>query len=158
MERLAKALNGVPCHMRIVGKVSDEQTAALQRFEIDYSCVSNISDEEIVDEYRQCDMLAFVSTHEGFGMPIVEAHATGRAVVTSDILSMPEVAGGAACLVDPFDVSSIREGILKIINDSAYCDRIVRRGFENVERFRPETIARQYVDIYNELLGRQQGQ
>ena len=57
------------------------------------------------------DILSFVSTYEGFGMPIVEANAIGRVVVTSNVLSMPEVAGNAAHLVDPFDVNSIREGI-----------------------------------------------
>ena len=64
---------------------------------------------------------------------------------------MPE-AGDAACMVDPFDVSSIREGILKVIHDPVYRDELVRRGFENVERFRPEKIAQEYVDIYRELL------
>jgi len=61
-------------------------------------------------------------------------------------------AGDAACLVDPFDVTSIREGILKIINDPVYRDELVRRGFDNIERFRPEQIAQEYVDIYRELL------
>ena len=64
---------------------------------------------------------------------------------------MPEVAGDTACLVDPFDVTSIREGILKVINDPAYRDELVRRGFENVNRFRAEKIAQEYVDIYREL-------
>ena len=152
LERVAEALRAMPCHLRIVGKVSDEQVTTLQQSGIDYSCVSNISDEEIVQEYCQCDMLAFVSTYEGFGLPIVEAQATGRPVITSTVCSMPEVAGTAACLVDPFDVSSIREGILKIINDSAFRDRLIQQGFENVERFRPETIARQYVEFYREML------
>lgn len=152
LERVAEAVKDMACHLRIVGKVSDEQVTTLQQSGIDYSCVSNISDEEIVQEYCQCDMLAFVSTYEGFGLPIVEAQATGRPVITSTVCSMPEVAGTAACLVDPFDVSSIREGILKIINDSAFRDRLIQQGFENVERFRPETIARQYVEIYSEML------
>ena len=65
---------------------------------------------------------------------------------------MLEAAGEAACMVDPFDVSGIRGGILKIINDSAYRDELMQRGFENVERFRSEKIARQYLDIYQEIL------
>ena len=152
LKRVSEALRTVPCRMRIVGKLTDEQATALRQFRVDYSCVSNISDEEVVEEYRGCDMLAFVSTYEGFGLPIVEAQATGRPVVTSNILSMPEVAGDAACLVDPFDVSSIREGMLKIIENSTYRDELIQRGFENVKRFRPESIARQYLDIYREML------
>ena len=65
-------------------------------------------------------MLTFVSTYEGFGLPILESQATGRPVVTSNVSSMPEVAGDAACLVNPYDADSIREGILRVINDDAY--------------------------------------
>jgi glycosyltransferase involved in cell wall biosynthesis len=99
-----------------------------------------------------CDLLVFASTFEGFGLPIVEAQATGRPVVTSNIMSMPEVAGDAACLVDPFNVSSIREGVLKVINDSDYRNALVKAGFENVKRFQPEQIARQYAELYHELV------
>ena len=97
------------------------------------------------------DLLVFVSTYEGFGLPILEAQATGRPVITSNVLSMPEVAGDSACLVDPFDVSSIRKGILKVINDPAYREKLIKRGFENVKRFQPDKIAEQYADIYRGL-------
>lgn len=152
VNRVALALRGISCHFRIIGKLTNSQCDEMKGLGIDFSWVSDLEDWEIVDEYRRCDILVFASLYEGFGLPIVEAQATGRPVVTSNILSMPEVAGDAACLVDPFDVASIREGILKIINNPAYRDELVRQGFENVERFRPEQIAQEYVDIYRELL------
>jgi len=61
-------------------------------------------------------------------MPIIEANATGRPVITSNIGSMQEVAGEAACMVDPFDVQSIRTGILRVIEDR----NIVRGLFNEV--------------------------
>lgn len=149
--RVAQALHGVPCHLRVVGPLDEAQLAVLQQCGTGYSSVTNISDSQVTEEYRRCDLLVFASTFEGFGLPIVEAQATGRPVVTSNILSMPEVAGGAACLVDPFVVASIRAGLLKVINDAAYRDGLVKAGFENVKRFRPEQIARQYAAIYHEL-------
>lgn len=152
VERVAEALRGIPCNLRIIGMLTATQETVLQEYGVEYSFVANISDEQVVEEYRCCNMLVFVSTFEGFGLPIIEAQATGRPVVTSNILSMPEVAGEAACLVDPFDVASIRGGILKIINDSLYRDELVMHGFENVKRFRPEIIAAQYADIYKELM------
>lgn len=152
IERLAEALEDIPCHLRIVGLLNVKQEAALRKYGIGYSFVGNISDKQVIEEYRCCDMLVFASTYEGFGLPIVEAQATGRPVVTSNILSMPEVAGGAACLVDPFEVASIRCGILKVINDAWFRDELVRRGLENIDRFRPGIIAAQYTDIYRELL------
>jgi glycosyltransferase involved in cell wall biosynthesis len=97
-------------------------------------------------------MLVFASIYEGFGLPIVEAQATGRPVVTSTTCSMPEVAGSAACLVNPFDVASIREGIVKVIDDQAYRDELVRLGFENVKRFRADYISAQYGKIYKDLV------
>jgi glycosyltransferase involved in cell wall biosynthesis len=56
----------------------------------------------VINEYNKSDILAFVSTSEGFGMPILEANAVGRVVVTSNITSMPEVANNAAHYVNPF--------------------------------------------------------
>lgn len=151
VERIAQALQGIPCQLRVIGNLHENQLTVLQRCGAEYSSMSMLLDAQVVEEYRRCDMLVFASTYEGFGLPIVEAQATGRPVVTSNTCSMPEVAGGAACLVDPFDVLSIRTGILKIINDPAYRDKLVRRGFENVERFRPGRIAAQYLEIYKEL-------
>lgn len=84
--RVAEALEGIPCHLQIVGKLSDIQEETLKRFGIEFSAVSNISDQQLIEMYKQCDMVIFVSTYEGFGLPILEANATGRQVVTSNIL------------------------------------------------------------------------
>ena len=151
LSRVVEAVKEIPCHLRIIGELDHEQLSLLRASAIEYSSVSNISDEQILKEYQQCDMLVFASTYEGFGLPILEAQATGRPVVTSNIMSMPEVAGDAACLVNPLDVSSIRKGIVGVINDPLYRRELIERGFENVQRFRPEKIANQYLDIYREI-------
>lgn len=150
--RVAEALRGIPCHLRIIGMLSPDQEHALREAEVDYSSVSGISDEAIVQEYRAADMLLFASTYEGFGLPIVEAQATGRPVVTSNICSMPEVAGDGACLVDPHDVASIRAGIVRVINDRAYREELVANGLRNVKRFTAEAIAGQYAALYEEMI------
>jgi glycosyltransferase involved in cell wall biosynthesis len=154
LERVAQAVQGIPCRLRIVGKLSADQQAVLRKCGVEYSSAANISDENVVEEYRRCDMLVFASTYEGFGLPIVEAQATGRPVVTSNILSMPEVAGDAACLVDPLDAASIRAGISRVVDDPAYRQDLVRRGFENAQRFRADRIAAQYHEIHKEIAAR----
>jgi glycosyltransferase involved in cell wall biosynthesis len=149
---VAKALKGVNCHLRIIGNLSKAQVASLKDSGVDYSNVSGISNADVVEEYKNCDLLVFASTYEGFGLPILEANATGRPVVTSNLYSMPEVAGKSACLVDPYSVASIRDGIVKIINDREYRDGLVVAGFENVKRFRPDAIANDYAVLYEQVL------
>jgi len=149
--RVIESLDGIPCHLDIVGHLTAEHQAALEKFHIEYSNSRNISTEAIVSKYQNCDLVTLVSTYEGFGMPIIEANAVGRPVITSNMGPMPEVAGDAACLVDPFDVSSIRAGIRSIISDQKYREQLVNNGYQNVLRFRPESIARAYVEVYTKI-------
>lgn len=149
--RLIEALQGIPCQLEIIGRLSHEQKMALGQFNIEYNNCSNLPDAEMVQKYNECDLVAFVSTYEGFGMPILEANAVGRTVITSNLLSMPEVAGDAACLVNPYDVTEIRAGIVKIINDSSYRESLIYNGLNNVKRFDAQRIAAQYVELYKEI-------
>lgn len=154
LEREVEALKGIPCHFRVIGRLSEVQIGMLQDSDVEFSVASDLSDAEMVDEYRNCDILLFASTYEGFGLPILEAQATGRPVITSRISSMPEVAGDAACLVDPYDINSIKQGILQVLNDMCYCKALVVKGFENVKRFKAKAISRQYVDLYKEIMAK----
>ena len=135
--------------MRIVGKLSTEDLKSLHDNDIEYSCCSNISDEELLEEYRCCDIVNFPSLYEGFGMPIIEGQATGRVVVTSNISPMKEVAGGASVLVNPHDVLSIRKGYLEAINNG---DKYIEKGLKNVKRFTVSSISSQYFNLIKELL------
>ncbi len=149
---LANALSGISCKLIIIGKLNKEHENTLQKNKIDYENAYNLSEEEIIMKYKSCDILAFVSTYEGFGMPIVEANTVGRAVITSNLFSMPEVAGEAASIVNPYSISEIREGILKIINDDLYRESLIEKGFENAKRFNLEKIANEYFVLYQEIL------
>jgi len=150
--RIAEALRGIPCRLDIIGRLTERQRKALEDNDIAYTNQRDLSDQQVLEKYRECDMVAFASLYEGFGMPIVEANATGRAVVTSRIDPMAAVAGSAACLVDPYDSSSIREGVLRVINDDEYRNRLIRRGFANVKRFGAKTVAEQYEVLYQKIM------
>jgi len=149
--RLAAALEGLECELVIIGQLSSLQTLALQQHCVNYENWRDLSREALLEQYQRCDMVVFASTYEGFGLPIVEANAVGRPVVTSNLLSMPEVAGDAACLVDPFDVNSIRAGIRRVIEDADYRKHLVENGSENAKRFQIETIAAQYAALYRRI-------
>ena len=145
---LVAALNGLPCHLVIIGPVSSEIRGLLSENKISFEAHDRLSRTEMLRQYEDCDIVSFVSTYEGFGMPIVEGNATGRVVVTSNVGAMAEVAGDAACLVDPTDVESIRAGFNRVIQDETYRQHLIARGVENRLRFNGEEIAEKYLAVY----------
>ena len=84
-------------------------------------------------------------------MLIIEANAVGRPVITSNISPLKEVAGKAAILVDPNEVSSIREAVCKLINDDEYRNQLVKEGYLNAKRFSIDTVTENYIHLYKEF-------
>jgi glycosyltransferase involved in cell wall biosynthesis len=146
------ALEGIPCKLHIIGKIAPDIVELLIQSNTNYINEYELTSEQVFNAYKNCDILLFASTIEGFGMPILEAQTIGRAVITSNTTSMPEVAGLGACLVDPYNTQSIRAGILKVIQDADFRNSIITKGFLNIERYNPETVAKQYAELYNEIL------
>jgi glycosyltransferase involved in cell wall biosynthesis len=95
---------------------------------------------------------AFPSLYEGFGFPVLESMACGTPVVTSNVSSLPEVAGDAALLVNPLDVEAIAHAIQRILDDSELRHTLVQRGLEQVKHFTWEKSARNLVQIYQNVL------
>jgi glycosyltransferase involved in cell wall biosynthesis len=151
LPRSAEALRGLAVQVVLIGPVDDRQRDQLDRAVPGWTHHPGPDDTAVVRLLQECDVLLFPSLQEGFGLPIVEAQATGRPVVTSGREPMAEVSGGAAVLVDPEDVVSIRQGVLQVLEDPDLAADLVQRGFENVKRFSPSAVAAQYAAIYAEL-------
>ena len=149
--RIADALEGLDCRTKLLGQPTAEQAKRFQEKGVLLEWVAGLDADAVVRLYEDSDIVCFPSTYEGFGMPIIEANAVGRPVVTSACSSMPEVAGDAAVLVDPFDVRSIREGVLRVMESDALREELVEKGRRNALRFHPDAIARQYADLYREV-------
>lgn len=151
VENLILSIKDIKCRLRIVGKPDESMLILLRNNEIDYSIVSDLNDDEVVDEYKKCDIVAFCSVYEGFGMPIIEANAIGRCVLTSNINPMIEVASNAAYFVDPYDCKSITLGVQNLINNEAIRQELLINGYVNVLRFKVESSSSEYMSIYNDL-------
>ena len=101
-----------------------------------------VADEDLPALYTGSKMLLFPTLYEGFGLPLLEAFATGTPVLSSNISSVPEVAGDAAMLINPMDVDAIAEGGIKILEDESCSGRLVEAGFKRARLFTWERAAR----------------
>ncbi len=148
---LLAAIEGIDCILVIVGSLSKAISDELRNRRITYQNHVNLSRDEIIQLYIDCDIVTFVSTYEGFGMPILEANAIGRPVITSNRSPMREVAAGAAHLVDPLDIAAIRQGIRQLIHDAPYRQALIEAGRKNAQRYTSVAIADQYAALYEKL-------
>lgn len=147
-ERAAEAVAAAGCQLHVVGDLAPEQRALCGRLGLPYCALGVVSDEALVQAFRRCDIVVFASLYEGFGLPVLEAQATGRPVITSRISSLPEAAGEGALLVNPYSTEEIHAAILRIKGDASLRKSLVEKGLINVERFRPEAVAARYAEIY----------
>jgi glycosyltransferase involved in cell wall biosynthesis len=156
LANVARAIRGLKCRFRIIGRLSDEQTSILNENGVIYDNLTDLAESQVWDEYENADLLTFCSLYEGFGLPIIEAQSLGKPVITSNRSPMTETAGpDGAVFVDPADPDTIREGIDRLIADGELRSRLRAAGLRNVERFTPDRVAEGYARIYRQLLGRQ---
>jgi glycosyltransferase involved in cell wall biosynthesis len=150
--RHIQALSQIPCVLVIIGVPSREELLLLLKLNVKYENYSNITPTDLFREYVRADMLLFASTYEGFGLPIIEAQAVGRVVVTANAASMPEVADDGAIFVDPYEIESIRVGILAAIHDREVRASLIDKGLRNSKRFTLSNFSAQHDRLYQGLV------
>ncbi|MDE2950299.1 MAG: glycosyltransferase family 1 protein [Chloroflexota bacterium] len=111
-----------------------------------------VPDEDLPALYSGARALLALSLYEGFGLPVLEAMACGTPVITSNLSSLPEVAGDAGILVNPLDSEAISDAIMKTLTDAALRQQLVAAGFERVKRFSWASAASQLKAIYDAML------
>ena len=112
-----------------------------------------LPEETLAVMYRLAGVFVFPSLYEGFGLPPLEAMASGTPVVTSNVSSLPEVAGNAALLVDPYDPAAIADGIYTVLTDESVRRDLRKKGLARASQFSWEASVRRVREIYQEVAG-----
>jgi alpha-1,3-rhamnosyl/mannosyltransferase len=110
-----------------------------------------LPDDELRAVFQSARALVFPSLAEGFGLPVVEAFASGTPVLTSNVSALPEIAGDAALQVDPRDVDAIRESMLQLAVDADLCARLAAAGSLRATKFSWRTCAEQVLKVYRDV-------
>ena len=117
-----------------------------------------VADEDLPVVFHMSQLFLFPSLREGFGIPVIEAMASGVPVITSNTSSMPEVAGDAALIVDPNRTEEITNGIVKILSDDSYKTTLIEKGLTRYKQFSWKNAAKRVLELYNQLYIEQKNQ
>ena len=101
--------------------------------------------------YSQCEVFLYPSLRESFGIPLLEGMACGVPVITSNSSSMPEIAGNAAYLVDPFNPGEITTAMIKVTGNESLRKELISKGEIQAEKFSWRAMAENVLSIYKEI-------
>lgn len=117
-----------------------------------------VPDALIPPLYAGAAAFCYPSRYEGFGLPVLEAMASGVPVLTSNRTSLPEVVGDVGVMVDPDDVDGMRERLLQLLDDRAYASDLARLGLARAQTFSWDRCAQETVGVYQKVMQQKGGQ
>lgn len=111
-----------------------------------------VPDEDLVHLYNGAELFMFPSLYEGFGLPALEAMACGCPVITSNVSSLPEVAGDAAILINPYNVKALTEAMFEVLTDDKLRECLIDKGLERAKMFSWERCAEETIRVYEKAM------
>ncbi|MFZ5366153.1 MAG: glycosyltransferase family 4 protein [Patescibacteria group bacterium] len=151
IEAFSLLTGSVPVTLVIAGKFGWGTEISNDKFQMtNIKLLGYVPKEDLPALYAGAQVFVYPSLYEGFGLPILEAMACGCPVVTSNVSSMPEVAGEAAILVDPLNVEDITLGIIKALKNRK---ELIRKGLKRSVKFSWEKTAQETLRVYQKAYG-----
>lgn len=152
-----KTSKGIPHQLVIAGALrwqADKsiQTEALKKVKDDIVFTGRVNDNELISLYQNCDLFVYPSLYEGFGLPVLEAMSQGAPVVTSNVSSLPEVAGDAAILINPEDTNDLAQGIWNILSNQELADQLREKGKKQANQFSWEYTAKKVLEVLESVV------
>ncbi len=129
-----------------------DRVASESAYAADIIFVPYVESADLNAIYCAADLFAFPSLNESFGLPVLEAMASGTPVITSNITSLPEITGDAAITVDPLDISALAEGMHRILTDEKLSASLRERGLARAKYFTWKLYAEKTVQLYKKLM------
>ena len=134
------------------GRTDEYDAVKRSAFAKDIIFIDYVDSEDLNAIYSGSELFVFPSLSEGFGLPVLEAMASGTPVITSNTTSLPEIAGDAAITVDPLDADAIAKAMMRVLIDKDLASSMVESGFRRAAEFTWKKTADQTKDLYNKLL------
>lgn len=135
------------------GKMDNDLRKMIDQFDVDgmVEVSGYITDEDLPRYYKGAAAIVYISLYEGFGLPILEGMATGVPVITSDISCMPEIAGGAALLVDPFNAAAVADAMNQVVKDQTLRASLIAQGLIRAMDFSWDSSSEKFWKIVHEV-------
>ncbi|MFG0288418.1 MAG: glycosyltransferase family 4 protein [Rhodopirellula sp. JB044] len=154
LHALAQVRKRVDVHLEIIGKAEEHTLATINELGLaeHVHFLGSVSDEELACVYRGATATVLASEYEGFGLPVIESMACGTPVVCSNVTSLPEIAGGAAVLVET-NPDSIAEGIERVLGDQTLQESLIVAGQKRAADFSWEATSAKVLEVIGQMAG-----
>lgn len=159
-EILRGSIPGIKTKLVLIGGESPLFASArikVKNFAEDIVFKGFVTDQELRDYYRKAKVVAYPSLYEGFGLPPLEAMASGTPVVSTRTSSIPEVVGDAAILVSPHDADELASALRSVLTDQQLSSQLIQNGYRQVKAFTWSRVAKSVLGIYEQLAKSDQG-
>ena len=142
------------CFLLIVGRIGYQTKRLIADLKLETKVIilPHVTEEVLASAYNASDVLLFPVLYAGFGLPVVEAFASGCPVVASNAGSIPEIAGNAACLNDPGDVEGLANSLISVLSNKYFRETLILRGLKVVEKYSINEWAKATVRLYERVI------